>query len=138
MLSNRYLFSLLAHSIWCHNQKFENRLKTSYNNGSKWVLIVFCFCLCCLNKVNKYATTKDKWRHELILILDKYQGRKWLPKTGWAIKGRLLEVKTITKIAEKWDCWVCQILQFTSKGQNSLVLKLKKWFQRWDSIQNSI
>ena len=49
-----------------------------------------------------------------------------------------LEVKNNNKIAGKWDCWVCQILQFTSKRQNSLVLKLKKWFQRWDSIQNSI
>jgi hypothetical protein len=32
----------------------------------------------------------------------------------------------------------CQILQFASKRQNSLVLKLKKIFQRWDSNQNSV
>ena len=46
--------------------------------------------------------------------------------------------KNHNRIAGKWDCWVCQILQFTSKRQNSLVLKLRKLFQRWDSIQNSI
>ena len=33
--------------------------------------------------------------------------------------------KNNNKIARKWDCWVCQILQFTSKRPNSLVLKLK-------------
>ena len=43
--------------------------------------------------------------------------------------------KTITKIAGKWDCWVCQILKFASKRQNSLILKVKKWIQRSDSIQ---
>ena len=29
----------------------------------------------------------------------------------------LLEVKTITKIAGNWDCWVCQTLKFGSKSR---------------------
>ena len=45
--------------------------------------------------------------------------------------------KNNNKITGKWDCWVCQTWQFTSERQNYLVLKLKRWFQRWDSIQNS-
>ena len=44
--------------------------------------------------------------------------------------------KSKKQITNKRVYQVCQILQFASKRQNSLVLKLKKWFQRCNSIQN--
>ena len=43
--------------------------------------------------------------------------------------------KNNKKIAGKWDSWVCQILKFVSKRQNSMILKVKKWTQRSNSIQ---
>ena len=42
----------------------------------------------------------------------------------------LLEVKTITKIARKWDCWVFLSVKswnLYQKGWISLILKVKKW-----------
>ena len=64
-----------------------------------------------------------------VLFTVRYTNRQITALTFFAI------TKTITKIDGKWDCWVCQILKFASKRQNSLILKVRKWIQKSDSIQ---
>ena len=115
-----------------------------------------CALICMYRRTCFYQCLSSTVAWNLLHAQSVHTGRK-LFKLIWcleilksivAIASRLCQIKQPNiffirsknnyKISGKLDCWICQMLQFKSKRQNSMVLKLKKWFQRWDTIQNSI
>ena len=102
-------------------QKVICKIHCGHKGNGNWKFIYFTYEYWSHEHQTVFLIRKSSFSYKVtvdkVLFTIRYTNRQITALTFFAITKTL---KTITKIAGKWDCWVCQIF-------NSLILKIKNW-----------